>query len=268
MADIDTITTNIPADSTVVETEVEKTEPTIEGDEGKVESGVEDDTKQEKAKRQSRLDRRFSELTNKVRSAGMDAQTWRETLTEATGKEPPDRADYADQEDYFSAIEDYREAIRGPKTMLQQAEREEQKAHTELQDTLMEKWDDKVAELNIPNFQAIVSKADLPISTTLQNAILKHKDGPRIVYYLATHIETARELVSLPIEEQILELSEIASKKVQAGRNVVPVEDEEDDSPALPPSRSVKAEVQTVKLKPESMSLEQFTKWRKAGGGK
>jgi hypothetical protein len=134
----------------------------------------------------------------------------------------------------------------------------------------MEKWEDRVSEVEaeLPNYHEIVSGTDLPISTVLQTAILKHKEGPKIVYYLATHPETARELVSLPIEEQILELSEIASKKVRTGRNVVPVEDNEIETPAPPPSRRSSGDPATRRKDPGSMSLDEYSAWRKAGGGK
>lgn len=222
-----------------------------------------------RTKKQSRLDRRFKELTGKVKAKEAEVQSWREALREVTGEAPPDREDYRTPEDYNAAVEEYREKIRGPKTMLEQAERDHGKAESEYVSALVESWNDKIeaAADELPDYQKVVKAAKVPMTSVMTKAILRSPVGPHIAFYLAQNQEEAYEILDLPADEQILEIGRLESK-VQSGRKVVPGKTKT-KSPNPPPSGvGPKGDIAPSKKDPKDMSLEEFTAWRKKGGGK
>jgi hypothetical protein len=271
MADevIDTSNTEVP--EVVETTKVEN----IEGDEERKvekteeEKQIEKTEQEQKEKKQSRLDRRFKELTSKVKTAESQVASWAETLRELTGEAPPVRTEFATQEDYQDAVSDYREKIRGPKTMLEQSQREHVKAETELTNTLIEAWDAKIEAVKAehPDYEEVVSAAKVPMLPMTQKAILRSPLGANIAYYLATNQDEALDLYELSPEEQILEIGRLESK-VQTGRKVVPATRVQQKEPNPPPGSSVKAEQASRKKDPANMSLDEFAAWRKAGGGR
>ena len=275
MADevVDTSKTEIPAaEGQEPEVKVE----TIEGEEQEKVEKTEAEKEQEKAdheqkeKKQSRLDRRFKDLTTRVRTAETQVNNWSETLREIAGENPPIRSDFATPEEYKDAVEDYREKIRGPKTMLEQSQREHARANSDLDTALIETWDAKIDAVKVehPDFSEVVAAAKVPMHPMTQKAILRSPLGANIAYYLASNQDEALDLYELSPEEQILEIGRLESK-VQSGRKVVPAPKVKPKEPNPPAGSSVKADgAAPSKKAPKDMNLEEFTAWRKAGGGR
>lgn len=267
--------TKIPATEGVVpDVKVEKTNEEGESKEEVVltEEQKEEErlTQDDRAKKQSRLDRRFKDLTTKVKVAESTVNSWRETLQEIAGEAPPVKSDFKTAEEYQAAIEEYREKIRGPKTQLEQAIRETGKAESELTKALYESWDEKMETIadEIPDYEAVVKRAKVPLAPATLKAILTSKIGPQIVYFLAKNQETAHDLNELTPEQQILEIGRLESK-VQGGRKVVPFKTEKQKDPLNPPPGSTvpKGEKALSKKDPGQMSLEEYTAWRKKSQG-
>lgn len=225
---------------------------------------------EEKTKRQSRLDKRFQVLTTRVKVAESTVNSWKETLQEIAGEEPPVKSEFKSEEEYRAAIEEYREKIRGPKTQLDQAIRETNKAETELTKALYESWDEKMETIadEIPDYESVVKRAKVPLAPATLKAILTSKVGPQIVYFLAKNQETAYDLNDMTSEQQILEIGRLESK-VQNGRKVVPLKTgKQKDPPNPPPGQTVpKGDNAPSKKDPGQMSLEEFTAWRKKKSG-
>ena len=220
------------------------------------------------SKKQSRLDRRFKELTSKVHSREADVQSLRETLTEVTGEAPPERSDFKNPEEFRDAVDTYRDKIRGPKALLDQAEKDQGKAEAEYNKALVETWNDKVDEAvkDMPDYEKVVKAANIPMKAGVLKAVMRSPVGPQIAYYLANNQEEAHELISLTVEEQILEIGRLESK-VQTGRKVAP-DTKEKASPNPPTGSKVIGDKAPTKKSPENMSLEDYAAWRKKGGGK
>lgn len=275
MADevVETSKTEIPAaEGKIPEVKVE----IIEGEEQEKVEKTEAEKEQEKAehekqeKKQSRLDRRFKDLTTKVRTAEAQVYSWSETLREITGEAPPIRSEFATAEEYQDAVNDYREKIRGPKTMLEQSQREHARADSELSNALIETWDAKIDAVKVehPDYTEVVSAAKVPMHPMTQKAILRSPLGANIAYYLATNQDEAMDLYELSPEEQILEIGRLESK-VQSGRKVVPATKTKQNEPNPPAGSSVKAEgAASSKKDPSKMSFDEFRAWRAKGGGR
>lgn len=274
MADevVDTSKTEIPV------VEVDKTIPKVEnigGDNTETVEKTEAEKEQEKSeqekreKKQSRLDRRFKDLTSKVRNAESQVHSWAETLRDITGEAPPIRSEFATLEGYNDAVNDYREKIRGPKTMLEQSKRDHAKADSEFNNALIESWDDKIDAVKAehPDYTEVVSAAKVPMHPMTQKAILRSPLGANIAYYLATNQDEALDLFDLSPEEQILEIGRLESK-VQTGRKVAPATKIKQKEPNPPAGSSVKAETPISKKDPSKMTFDEFRAWRHAGGGR
>ena len=224
-----------------------------------------------KNKKQSRLDRRFRSLTDKVKSANADAASWRETLKELTGEDPPKREDFETPEEFQEAISEYREKIRGPKAQLEHAERKAAEAQGEYDKALVDSWGERVEDVleELPDYKETVKKANIPMTEAMLKAILRSSLGPQITYYLAKNQDEAYDILDLSENEQIQAIGRLESK-VQAGRNVEPevkVEKQKKEPNPPPTGEKPKGEKQTSKKDPANMSLEEYAKWRREGGG-
>ncbi len=267
------VITKVPETNTEkVEVKVESSETEGEGE--KVVEQTEEQKEQERieqenhSKKQSRLDRRFKDLTTKVRTKEADVQSLRDTLMEVTGEAPPTRGDYTSVEEYNDAVSDYREKIRGPKTLLNQAEKDHGKAEAEYNQALVESWEDKVKEIvkTVPDYSEIVKAANIPMKAGTLKAVMRSPVGPLIALHLANNQEEAYALAELPMEEQILEIGRLETK-VQPGRKVAP-EVKPKIPPNTPPGSKVVGEKAPSKKDPANMNLDEYSAWRKAGGGR
>lgn len=245
--------------------EGEKKEEVAKTEEQKETERVEQENRE---KKQSRLDRRFKDLTTKVRSAESQVHSWMETLQEITGETPPTRKDYANDAEYGEAVTDYREKIRNAKNNLANAQKEYGKVEQESDKALIEAWDDKIdtAVKEMPDYEKVVKSANVPMHPSAQKAILRSKIGPNIAYHLAKNPDIAMDLYELPIEEQILEIGRLESK-VQIGRKVVPIKEKSKEDPNPPPSGTIKGDKHPSKKQPGDMSLEEYSEWRKKNKG-
>lgn len=268
---VETSTSETPDVATEVVTKVEDSSPEGDDEEG-TDEGKQDEKvaeQDEKVRKQSRLDKRFKELTGKVKASLQEVQAWKESLREVTGQEPPDRTKFNTLEEYHEAVEDYRDTIRTPKVMLQQAERTADKVSTEYSKALTESWNAKVAAASdeLPDFHEVVGSVEVPLANVTLAALQKSNVGPQVAYYLATNEDVAEELSSMSPEDQLLEIGRLESR-VQAGRKVVPAKVVQTKAPIPPPTAPLRGTAPTRAKSPGDMSLKEFAAWRAKGGGK
>lgn len=260
-----------------------KVEPTVDenkGEEGenkeaKVETEEQKEAKrlkeEDRQKKQGRLDRRFKNLTDKVKSANSDAASYRDMLRDITGQETPKREDYGTPEEYSDAVAEYRDKIRGPKTQVEMAERKAGEAEAEYDQALVDSWDEKIeifAE-ELPDYKEVLAKSKIPMTKEMTKAILRSSVGPKIAYYLGKNPDIHYDILDMSPNEQIQAIGRLESK-VQAGRSEVPVVqvDKKKPVPNAPPNGEKPKGDKAPKAKePGQMSLEEYAKWRKAGGG-
>ena len=173
----DTSKTEVPVvEGQVPETKVENNEgeDTQKVEKTDAEKEQEKTAEEQREKKQSRLDKRFKDLTSKVRNAEAQVNSWSETLREITGENPPVRSEFATPEEYKDAVDDYREKIRGPKTMLEQSQREHARVDSELNNALIETWDAKIDAVKAehPDYTEVVAAAKVPMHPMTQKSYI------------------------------------------------------------------------------------------------
>lgn len=267
---IETVTPELPDGDTKVAPTVEETsteEGDTEGKEGEPE--VKEEQPEEKNRKQSRLDRRFKELTTRIKESAKEVSTWREALRDSTGEAPPERNKFTNIEDYQNAVEDYRDKIRTPKVMLQQAEKSAEKAEAEYNQTLVESWQHKVAahSSEFPDYEQVVSSSTVPLPDHILKAILESDVGPRLAYHLASDVDAAYDLLALSPAKQLLELGKL-EYRVQAGRKAEPAKVIQTKAPIPTPTAPLRGTAPTRAKSPGDMNLKEFAAWRAKGGGK
>lgn len=265
--------TKIP-ETKVENTEV-KVEETKEGEQKEEvvktdeEKQQEQEVKNRQEARQSRLNRRFKDLTSNVRAAETRVTSLAEILEEVTGEAPPVRKSYANEEEYTYAMRDYRDKVRTAENNLKAAQKEHGKASEESDKALVENWPRKVAEFKKlePDYDKIVGPSKVPMHPMTQKAILRSDVGPAIAIYLARNEDIAEDLFDLPIEEQLLEVGKLATKVQSTRKVVVETKEKIKEDPNPPPTSTVKGEKPVSKKPPGDMNLEEFTAWRKKNSG-
>lgn len=223
----------------------------------------------EEAKPRNALKERFRELTTNLKFAKADTEILSEIISEFTNTKAPTRSDYSSEEEYQESVANFRETLRAHKANLAVAESKVQKIESKIQSEEEASWTNHVDEANIPDYDEKVSQAKIPISTEMYNAIIgMKKDGPKLVYHLATNPDEAYAISQLTPHQQLIALGELrASIKNPVAPNIpAPV-----INPNNPPSHKASAtSAVTTSIKdstPEeraTWSHEQWLKWRKS----
>ncbi len=246
-----------------------KVETNIEGDEEKKEEVVQTEEQKEqerlkqeaKTAKQTKLDKRFKELTGNVKALKENVNSWVEILEEATGEPAPKRTDYKTDAEHNEAMNEYKDKIRNAKLNVQKAEKDVGKAETLYVEALGGTWEERITLTleDFPDYKEVVSKADMDLTPTMQKTILRL--GPQVAYALAKDPELAQNIFEMSPEEQILELGALNSK-VQTGRKVVPAVEKEKVAPNDPPKGAVKGDKAPAKKELGDLDYEAFRKAR------
>lgn len=154
-----------------------------------------------------------------------------------------------------------REWIRSEASSV--AREEAKKALTSSQaERIQTKFDERQTEFAKSNpdyIEKVLERDTLPISEAIQDALLQMDTGPAIAYYLCTHEDKAREIMSLPPMLQAREIGRIEASLEKKPAPVV--------SKAPPPPPKIDAGQPAAELSIEdssSWSDKQFLKWRRS----
>lgn len=243
----------------VVETPVQQTPPVQSPAEGTVDTtSIPEEPKKEEP-RKDRLKERFHELTTQRNLARTDADTLRSILTDLTQVPTPKRSEYSSEDEYQDAVEEYREELRTNRSLLTTAEKKVQKIDSQIDDSHVSEWSSKLDEANISDYDAVVTKSDIPISGEVHKAILAMPGavGPKIVYHLATNPQVAYELNKLPVYQQLVELGRMKTE-LQTVRNVETVK-----QPNPPPGQRVQGTRVSKQATAEDRASWDFETWKK-----
>ncbi len=200
-----------PAPSEAVET----TEPQ-EVDQGQSEpTEVENEaTATEDRKQNPKLERRFSEITKQREAAREEARKEREARESLEAKvrdleakfqpkaEPqveqePKPEQFSDMYEYQQALVDYRVDQR----LAEEKQKEAQAKANAERDKILNVWSDRVkaAKAEMPDFEDMVSSADVTVSNEVRDAIFESDVGPRILYHLAENPDFAVKLQGMTL---------------------------------------------------------------------
>lgn len=175
-----------------------------------------------KPHKNEKIERRFSELTQKRReaeaaaaAAAEEARQLREKLAQYE-KPPqpaqpedaaPDPAKYQDPFEYAKDLAEY-----SARKALENREKQEiQRRQQEAQEAATRSWEERVerAKAEIPDFQEMVESSEVAVSDQVRDAIMDSDVGPQILYYLADNPEKAKSIGEMTVAKALRELGKI-----------------------------------------------------------
>jgi hypothetical protein len=199
-----------------------ETEPLTETEQS--ESAAEQGKTIEERKQNPKLEKRFSELTKQREQAKAEAQAERqqrealETRLRALEQQAiPQKVQSIDEEPQPGQFQDafeYAKALAQYSTETALRERDQQdanrKANEEMQKTL-QSWNTKLEKVkaDIPDYDDIVSTANVVVSDDIRDSILESDVGPRILYHLAEDLEFAQKLAQMPTRKALIEIGKL-----------------------------------------------------------
>lgn len=178
-----------------------------------------------KPHKNEKIERRFSELTQKRRdaeaaaaAAAEEARQLREKLAQyekpAQPAQPaqsedvaPDAAKYQDPFEYAKDLAEY-----SARKALENREKQEiLRRQQEAQEAATRSWVERVekAKAEIPDFQEMVESSEVAVSDQVRDAIMDSDVGPQILYYLADNPEKAKSLGEMTVAKALRELGKI-----------------------------------------------------------
>ena len=203
---------------------VEQT-PTEPEDEAKAsESDVQEEAKPiEEKKANPKLERRFSELTKQRELAKQEAEAERQQrvalearLRELEQKAAPQKPsiDQEPQPGQFQDAFEYAKALAeysAEKALRDRDIAEANRKANEERQKVIQSWTQKLDKVkaDLPDYDDIVSTANVVVSDEIRDSILESDVGPRILYHLAEDLEYAQKLASMPTRKALVELGKL-----------------------------------------------------------
>ena len=160
-------------------------------------------------------------------------------------------------EDYITAKAEYIAAKKIESTLSEREQRQATEKAKAAQQQTVEGWLKRVADAGIDDFHDVVSNSNVPMTGTMQQAIMESEIGPKLAYHLATHPEEAEKIAGLTPIGAVRALTLIEDRLAKSGL-------EAKTTNAPPPVRPAGSSA-TAKKDPGKMTDAEYMKWRKAG---
>ena len=189
------------------------------------ESEAQEETKPtEERKQNPKLEKRFSELTKQREQAKAEAQAERhqrealEARLRALEQQasPPQvkNIDEEPQPGQFQDAFEYAKALAQYSTEKALQERDQQEANkkaNEERQKVIQSWSTKLEKVKaeMPDYDDIVSTANVVVSDDIRDSILESDVGPRILYHLAEDLEYAQKLAQMPTRKALIEIGKL-----------------------------------------------------------
>jgi len=210
------------------EPEAVETEPEQEEDQSEP---TQDEAKPAEDKKQNpKLERRFSELTKQREQAKAEAEAERnrsaqlEARLKALEQQAAPQKQSVNSEPQPGQFQDafeYAKALAEFSTEKALNERDQRDAQAKI----IQSWTAKLEKVkaDIPDYDEMVSTANVVVSDEIRDAILESDVGPRILYDLAENIEFAQKLAQMPVSKALREIGKLEAKydKVEAPKETV-----------------------------------------------
>jgi hypothetical protein len=200
----------------------EAPEPSEESEQS--ESEAEQSKPTEERKQNPKLEKRFSELTKQREQAKAEAQAERQqrealetrlkVLEQQAIPQQVKNIDEEPQPGQFQDAFEYAKALAQHSTEQALKQRDQQdanrKANEEMQKTL-QSWNIKLEKVkaDIPDYDDIVSTANVTVNDDIKFSILESDVGPRILYHLAEDLEYAQKLAAMPTRKALVEIGKL-----------------------------------------------------------
>lgn len=163
-----------------------------------------------------------------------------------------------DEAKYQAALIDH--ATRQAETIVERRLREAEQARAE--QGRMETFATRQQEFSksVADFEdKVMRDPTLPISAAMRDVIIDSAEGPAIAYWLAQNRSAAEMISKLPVHLAALEMGRIEGR-LAAQRATAKAAPKVSNAPPPPPK--VEASEDPVQNDPESMSIDQWMKWR------
>jgi hypothetical protein len=205
------------------EDEAVETEPSEVTDQSEQDEQIEAKPTEEK-KQNPKLEKRFSELTKQREQAKAEAQAERqrsealETRLRALEQQAtPQQAKNIDEEPQPGQFQDafeYAKALAQYSTEKALQERDQQEANkkaNEERQKVIQSWSEKLEKVkaDMPDYDDIVSTANVVVSDDIRDSILESDVGPRILYHLAEDLDYAQKLAQMPARKALIEIGKL-----------------------------------------------------------
>ena len=200
----------------------ESPEPSAESEQSEPEAEQSKTT--EEKKQNPKLEKRFSELTKQREQAKAEAQAERqqrealETRLRALEQQAaPAQAQSVDREPQPGQFQDafeYAKALAQYSTEKALAARDQQEANkiaNEERQKVIQSWSAKLEKVKaeMPDYDDVVSTANVVVSDDIRDSILESDVGPRILYHLADDLEYAQKLAQMPTRKAMIEIGKL-----------------------------------------------------------
>ena len=200
----------------------ESPEPSAESEQSEPEAEQSKTT--EEKKQNPKLEKRFSELTKQREQAKAEAQAERqqrealETRLRALEQQAaPVQAQSVDTEPQPGQFQDafeYAKALAQYSTEKALAARDQQEANkiaNEERQKVIQSWSAKLEKVKaeMPDYDDVVSTANVVVSDDIRDSILESDVGPRILYHLADDLEYAQKLAQMPTRKAMIEIGKL-----------------------------------------------------------
>jgi len=189
------------------------------------ESDAEQSKPTEERKQNPKLEKRFSELTKQREQAKAEAQAERqqrealEARLRALEQQavPPQQVQNIDEEPQPGQFQDafeYAKALAQFSTERALKERDQQEANKKLNEErqkTIQSWSAKLEKMKaeMPDYDDIVSTANVTVSDDIRDSILESDVGPRILYHLAEDLEFAQKIAAMPTRKALVEIGKL-----------------------------------------------------------
>ncbi len=194
----------------------------------KVETPVEDEAEH---KKNPRLQKRFSELTEARKKAEALAEQTAETLKsereareaaerraqELTAKYEPPKTDEIGPEpqlSQFTDVNEYAQALKdwsGEKALHDQRTAQEQEQAQRAERERAETWQKRqeAAKKDIPDYEAVLNASPVRVTNVLRDAIVESEVGPQLLHHFAKNPDVAERLNKLSPVSALRELGKL-----------------------------------------------------------
>ena len=188
------------------------------------ESDAEQSKPTEERKQNPKLEKRFSELTKQREQAKAEAQAERQqrealetrlrVLEQQAIPQQVQNIDEEPQPGQFQDAFEYAKALAQFSTERALKERDQQEANrkeNEERQKTLQSWSAKLEKMkaDMPDYDAIVSTANVNVSNDIRDSILESDVGPRILYHLAEDLEYAQKLAAMPTRKALVEIGKL-----------------------------------------------------------
>ena len=187
------------------------------------ESDAEQSKPTEERKQNPKLEKRFSELTKQREQAKAEAQAERqqrealETRLRALEQQAVPQVQNIDEEPQPGQFQDafeYAKALAQFSTEKALRERDQQEANKKLNEErqkTIQSWSAKLEKMKaeMPDYDDIVSTANVTVSDDIRDSILESDVGPRILYHLAEDLEFAQKIAAMPTRKALVEIGKL-----------------------------------------------------------